>query len=217
MSFVDRRKRFTPRRGSKVLVVRKPFTKAEQALKIAKRNRRELNEFNELLSIDVAISESSLQPTPTILYLGGAQNGVEGFSYTLKSVSLKGVIKHVSAITDDYRIDLVIDRAPNKITLTPLEYLDNVAPTIWAFKSFGAKSRFRIIKTWSGHLDEVGGANNFIDINYYKRLNIKVDSDEADSFAPGQVIRNALYLVRWSTATTNFPTFEGNVRIVHSD
>ena len=44
-----------------------------------------------------------------------------------------------------------------------------------------------------------------------------IETNSTGNLAQDKVIKNALYLVRWTTATANQPTYRGNIRVVAAD
>ncbi len=193
-------------------------SKAEQALRLAKRNKRKIGQTHEVVALNTAITSAALNATPTVLFLPLSPSGV-GNSLKVYSVQVKGVFKInlASALIDDYRMDLVLDRMPDKAVVTTLLYLGTATPTNFEYKNFQEKGRFKILKTWRGHLlNDVGGVNH-AEVNYYRRLNYMAVSASANTFGSAQLIKNSLFLVRWTTATANQPTFQGNVRMITED
>lgn len=207
--------RFKP----KAVRIKKPLSKVEQALRMARSNKRKLGDYLEVFSAAATVaSDVALSSTPTVLLLI-ANMGMSGNKTTLKSVQVRAVVKQnlTSALIDDYRVDLVIDRAPAGVAITPLLYLGDATPNITAYKDFDGKGRYKILKTWSGYLSSSEGSNSFRKINSYVRLNLKSETNQFDQYAQGNLIKNALYLVRWTTASANQPTFKGDIRVVFAD
>ncbi len=205
-------------RKKREVIVKKPLSKVDQALKLSKRNAKTIREQVDLKVTDLVVTEIALAATPAAAtYIVG--NSVDGNKVKVKSIQIKGVVKQnlTSALIDDYRLDLVMDRMPNKTIITPLLYLGDATPTVLAYKDFGSKGRYRIIKTWSGYLSSPEGSNSFRKINYFKSLNIMQTSETANTMSQASIIRNAFYLVMWTTASANQPTFEGNIRMVFQD
>ncbi len=195
----------------------KPLSKVDQALRLAKSNKKKIGETIEFKSSTSTISSAALNATPTVLYLGAI--GVAGFRATLKSFRIRGVFKQnlTSAIIDDYRMDLVLDRTPAKVIITPTLYLGAAAPILEEFKLFSVKGRYKILRTWKGYLNGDVGGKSFDMIDDYVRLNLVTETDTVNSLNQDEVIKNALYLVRWTTATANQPLFQGRFRLVFSD
>ena len=190
---------------------KKKLSKADQALRLAKSNKRKIADTREISVSPTTLGSTVMSSTPQILYLQPA--GTDGSKVKVTSFQIKGVIKQdlASAIIDDYRVDLVLDRYPAKLILTAISYLDATNPTILDFKTFAAKERFKILKTWSGYLSSSEGSNSFRKFNDYIRINHFSEGD--DSFDQDQVTKNALYLVRWTTASANQPLAQFKARL----
>ncbi len=205
------------RKKTQNVTIKKPLTKAEEALKIAKGNRKAIRTQRDFKVGEEIVAQAALNATPTVRFL--IQVNIEGTKVLVKSVQVKGIVKQnlTSALIDDYRVDLVMDRYPDKAAITPLLYLGSATPKVLAFKDFAEKARYRILKTWSGYLSSSEGSNSFRKINYFKSLNITKTSDTINSISQTSIIRNALYLVFWTTATANQPTFEFSYRQVLQD
>ncbi len=201
--------RFRPRQ----VTVRKPLSKVDQALRIAKSNKKKIHDTREMDNTDQDTGALTLNATPVVLYIIPSSANT-GNKVSIKSFQLRGVVKQnlSSAIIDDYRIDLVLDRRPDKAAITPLLYLRSATPRIDAYKDFDEKERYRIIKTWSGYLSSSEGSNSFRKINYYTRLNYFAEGDNGVSQTT--ITKNALYIVFWTTASANQPTFQAEFSIV---
>ncbi len=196
---------------------RRPYTKkseTKQALAIAKSNKKVLKQIVDFRYSDTGATTGTLNATPVVLFLA---MGGTGYNVQMVSCHVKGWIRQnlASVITDDYRMDLVLDREPNKTALTPTLYLASATPTIHRMKVFKDRQRFKILKTWSGHFNE--NVNVSRKIEGFFPLNLKVKSNTADTFGQAQVLNNALYLVYWTTASANQPTFSHIARVVTKD
>ncbi len=119
-----------------------------------------------------------------------------------------------SAINDEWRVDLILDRLPGGVLATALElYAETTTPEIYAYKNFNNKTRFKILRSWRGIFNEATKTAEYLDA--YIKLNLFTETDTEDSFGTiGTMIKNTLLLVRWTTATANQPTFEGITRVV---
>ncbi len=106
---------------------------------------------------------------------------------------------------DDWRVDLVLDREPAGVAITPLLYLGSATPVIGAFKNHLFKKRYKILRSEFGHFDEGGTGVGGHEINWYVKLNLIAESKTASSFSNANIQKNALYLVYWTTASANHP------------
>ncbi len=199
--------------------VGKPKSVARRALNIAKSNKAVIKAHFEMKKQDlIETADTALNATPQITMINIAAD-TEGLRITAKSLQIRFVVKQnlASAIIDDYRVDVVLDRRPNKVEITPLLYLGDATPSIEAFKAFGEKSRYKILRTWSGYLSSSEGSNSFRKVNAFIKLNLVQEAVTQDSMAQSTIIKNAIYLVKWTTATANQPTFGGETRLVFQD
>ncbi len=204
------RRRFKP----KVVIEKKPLSKAEQALRLAKSNKRKINETREMGEGTSTLAAVALNATPTVRYIN--PGGMLGVKLPVKSFQVRGVVKQnlTSAIIDGYRMDLVLDRHPDGAAITPLLYLGTATPKLYEYKDFDRKERFKIIKTWSGYFNSNDGVASHRRINDYFRLNYMFESSAASQESNSVAEKNALYLVFWTDASANQPTIEFKSRIV---
>ncbi len=194
---------------------RKPRgSKADQALRQVKRLRSKVN-----AGIDYAIVEGSLvsqamtgTATPDITFLGPVVG--EDMKAKVKSVSVRGTINQnvASAVTDNWRVDLVLDKVPDGANVTPLELYGDATPRISAFKNFLYRSRFKILRSVFGDFNEQGPLSAVI--NWYVKLNNTQETTSSGSFGVANLLKNALFLVIWTEATANFPIIDLDWRVV---
>ncbi len=192
------------RRVTRVLVEKKP-TIGQEALNMAKRNKRNIKEISEVV-LGIAVSKvGAFNATPNVTYVSDVPGN--GTSCKLRSIRVKGTIKRdvASLLIDDWRVDLVLDRLPGGSALTPLLYLGSATPTMGAFKNILMKKRYRILRTEFGHFDEGGNGKSAHEIDWYVKLNLIAKSKAIDDFTQGNIIANAIYLVYWTTAVANQP------------
>ncbi len=196
-------------------VKKKKGTKAEQALRIAKSNQKTIRRDIEYLSTDATFAAAALAATPTVTHLPlGSIAGPKG---VMKSIQLRGKILQnlASALNDDWRVDLVLDRLPGNALPTVVEIYTSATPEIYAYKSIAERSRFKILRSWKGILNESN--KTFEMLEFYSKLNL-ICVVEGSSFANiSTYLKNSIVLVKWTTATANQPTFEAFTRITTID
>ncbi len=199
-------------------VGRKPKAKSKvnKALQIAKKNRCDLRILHEPDNSTIIKTSTVLDATPAITNVTGLGDGSK---VRFNSFRIRGVIKQnlASAIIDDYRIDIVMDRHPGAVQITPALYLGAATPTIDAFKNFDSKERYKILRTIRGHLSSSEGSNSFREIDEYIRLNVLQETNTDGNFAVTKLTKNALYIVHWTTSTANQPTFNYTHQLVMSE
>ncbi len=196
--------RRSQRRDIAFLTRRKPSV-AKQALSMAKRNRRNIKIISEVVQGAVTTATDVFDPTPIVDYLSNIAGN--GTTAKFRSVRVKGTIKRnvASALIDDWRVDLILDRVPDGAEVTPLELYGDATPTIGAFKNALFKKRFRILRSEFGAFDESGNGNASHMIDWYVKLNLVTETVANDSWAIGSVLKNAIFLVYWTTAAANHP------------
>ncbi len=157
-----------------------------------------------------------LDPTPIVTYFIPRGTGTRT---RITSVQVKGLIKRnvASALIDDWRVDLVLDREPAKTILSPLLCYTDATPSIGAFKNFLYKDRFKILRTQSGMFGEGGTGVSGVMINWYVKLNLICSTEVPDNYQQGAVLKNAIYLVYWTTSVANHPIPSLDYRIITSD
>ncbi len=197
-------------------VKRKKGSKVDQALRLAKANKKFLRKQTDVDVTTVSVAKAAMNATPVITLIGIINR--EGHRVTLKSVQLQGLVLQnlTSALVDEYRVDLVLDRMPQGALATATDIYGAANPEIYDFKNFGNKSRFRILRTFRGLLFEAAiGPGQFLDA--YVKLNLVQETDTVNNFTIGALLKNAVYVVFWTTATANQPTFEAEIRMVDLD
>ena len=99
-------------RKKQTVVIRKPLSKVDQALRLAKSNRKNIKQAQEFINIDsVVTADTAMNATPQVVYLTESLQ-VSGLRAPLTSIQIRAVVKQnlTSALVDDYRVDLVLDR-----------------------------------------------------------------------------------------------------------
>ncbi len=210
-----RKQTFRERAGRTRWPVKKKKTEGAQALVIAKKvDRKQKQDLEYFEAVGIPLAVVALNATPTSLALLLAD--LQGFKMQMLSVQVRGVIKQnlASAIIDDYRMDIVLDRRPDGGTITPALVYGSATPKIYAFKHFGNKTRFKILRSIRGYLSSSEGSNSFRVINEYVKLNLSYESKSRDSETEANSIKNMIYLIFWTTASANQPTIEVHHKIV---
>ncbi len=182
----------------------KKKSKVDQALSIAKSNKSKLASAIEVVLGKATTAGDVFNSTPIVDYLSPL-TGMNGFKAKIRSVRVKGTIKQnlASALADDWRVDLVLDRRPDGAEVTPLELYGSATPSIGDFKNHNFKSRFRILRSAFGVFESQGPTSATID--WYVKLNIITETVATGSWAIASVLKNAIFLVYWTTAVANQP------------
>ncbi len=194
---------------------KKPKSSAAQALALAKRNQRKIGSVIEMVENEdtyVAV----MDPAPVIHFLNLAGDGRRT---RITSVAVKGLIRRnlASALVDDWRVDLVLDRTPigDGTLMTAQDLYGDALPEIGEFKSLANKERFKILRSAFGAFSDVSVEHQVI--NWYVKLNLIALSDTDNSWTENGVIKNALYLVYYTTAVANHPIPALTTRVLCMD
>ncbi len=193
------------KRGGQVIQLRKkPKSKLDQALSIAKSNKKRLRSAMEVATSASVTSTDAFSSTPVVDYIPASG---EDLKTRMTSVMVKGTIKRnaSSALIDDWRVDFVLDREPNGTEITPLLYLGTATPVIGELRNLTYKERFKILRSEFGSFDEGGNGVGSHAINWYVRLNLMAETKTVNSWTQTNIIKNAVYLVYWTTASANQP------------
>ncbi len=191
-------------RGKGVRAFTKPRSKLDQAFSMAKRNKKLLASSVEVQAGTNVTSTDAFNATPIVDHIPATGSGLKT---RMTSIQVKGTIKRnvSSALIDDWRVDLVLDRHPEGTEVTPLLVYGDATPVIGAFKNIIFKRRFKILRTMFGSFDEGGEGSGASIINWYVKLNLMAESSTANSFIQANIQKNAVYLIYWTTATANQP------------
>ncbi len=181
-------------------------TIAKKALRIAKRNI--VTEFTETNQVTEDLTGSSV---PDITYLQPATT--DGDRQTL--INLNGRIEMrqdlMSQLSDNYRIDIVLDRRPSGVIIDPAILYGDATPRITALVDFNLRGRFKILRSFQGVFEQSTVTNRIFKFNI--PLNLVVESN-AEAPSQGEVQKNAIYLIVWTTATANFPSITRDFRLI---
>lgn len=190
-SSTGRRLRGRPTNGAK-----KTAKVAKRALKLALHNRETRIVIDALTSVAFTASRvlniTYLQPNAT-----GEKctfQKIEGKIWVRKNTS--------SVVTDSWRCDLILDRQPNGVELSPLLAYTSASPRITALIDLGQTERFKIARSWMGAFDEADGNTSRM-INFSYRTGLVTEC--TTSFVQANIVKNAYYFVFWTESATNTP------------
>lgn len=184
-----------------------------KALALAKANKKKLGSAMELQTsgVDTINTVSSTTPVVTLLTAEGIGNKT-----MLSSVQVKGYVRE-GAGPRTFRVDLVLDRTPAGVAVTPLDLYGSATPVIGAYKNLQQRSRYKILRTQMMNLYNVtSGAEQYI-IDWYVKLNLIAETKTNSTWTQANIQKNALYLVYWVDEATNAPTPYFNTRVVCRD
>ncbi len=189
----------------------KPKSKVDQALSIAKSNKKKLSTVAEMQLTVTENAETAFNATPIVKYLLPAGSDLKTM---MTSVQLRGIIKRnvASDAIDDYRFDLVLDREPAGTAVTPLLVYGSASPELGDFKNINLLRRFKILRTMIGAFGESGNGVSHKVIEWFVKLNLIAECKSA-GFSQANITKNALYLIYWTTSGANQPTIKCQTRI----
>lgn len=203
--------------AGKLILIKRKQGVATRALSLAKRNQKRLGRVSDLKSGFIADATSTLNATPivkdgTLAVSSGGANP-KGFACFMKVLRIRGIVRQnlTSALADDYRIDVILDRFPEETLTTPLEVYGSTTPSTIAQVLFGERKRFRILKSWKGLLEPQNNIGRLFGSDI--KLNLKLETDTSDSFGFGNLTKNMIVIFMWTTATANQPSIKINYRI----
>lgn len=174
---------------------------ANRALKMASRNEVLSHKTFTLASTNMTASK-----VPTVKYLQPS-NGL-GESAVIKRILGNIYIKSNTAsnAVDDWRVDIVLDRTPARLTLSLADVYGSATPKITIPINFNTRDRYKIVRSWTGSFnDQSGTTSRHIRLNFNSGL--KAVSNTA-VFSQANIEKNAYYLVFWTSATSNTPIIE---------
>lgn len=177
---------------------------AQKALKIAKATRT-------YSFVDYTINDTmtgSLTPEKQFL----SPPNTDGERQTIQDIECFVKITHDigSAGIVDWRMDLVLDRQPSKVTLDFADCYESATPETTALLSFNNRERYKICKSYTGYLDNDVATERIIHFKYRSGLVCEADGTV---YSQANILKNAYYLVYWSNSTANHPSIVGTVRV----
>ncbi len=191
-------------KGAQRVRIVKKKSEGAQALALARRNTKKLKTVAEVIQATQETLSIALNATPIVQFFTPAGTG---FKTRYTSVQVRGTVKRdvASALIDDWRLDLVLDREPNNLLPTALLMYKTATPRIGNFKNELLKRRFKVLRSASGVFGESGNglAGEYID--WYVKLNLIAETDNENTFNDTDMIKNSIVLVLWTTATANQP------------
>jgi len=195
-------------------IKRKKRSKLDKAYANSERNKKVLYDCLEVQMATASTISTALDTTPALTYLAPAGTGLKT---RLTSVQLRGTIKkNVSSTANDgYRIDIVVDRHPDKSVLTSLLYYGTDTPKIGQYKNFNLKKRYKVLRTYAGVLGVDDQQGLYIDT--YIKLNLINETAIANTWTNLNQMRNAVYVIYYTDVSNNHPIIELQARLVCID
>ncbi len=171
---------------------------------------RRIRQSQELQLAQFDQTATALNATPTVTHINMASKP-EGRKAKMLFYEIKGVFKQnlASAVIDNYRLDLVLDKNPNKLAQTPLNNYGSATPTVEVLRNIlNSEQRVRIIRSISGSLSSSEGSASFRHFHWRVKLGMVSVSSVDGNFTATNLLKNNISLIFWTTATANQPTIQ---------
>lgn len=151
---------------------------------------------------------------------GSAINQRVGSIYTIRSISLRGQIYSglATSLENTVRIMIVYDKSANATALTVANVLDSASPL--SHKSLENRSRFWILMDKTYHLNAHGAVNSRREIEWYKKISLKVTCNSNVAGTIGDITTGSVYLVVCGTGVESsgyHQSFSGSCRLRFTD
>ncbi len=119
----------------------KTIAKVDEALYLAKKNKRTLSRVAEMDGAFQSVASIAMNATPVVKNIAHSFATTMGNKWKLFSLRVTGTIKQnlASALIDDYRFDVVLDRMPAGVAITPLLVYGAATPKWEAYKDLEVK------------------------------------------------------------------------------
>ncbi len=177
------------------------------ALAIAKSNRRKIKNLTEVHQGITSNMETAFNATPIVTFLIPVG---EGEKTQMTHVTLKGIIKRnvASDAIDDYRLDVVLDKAPAGVKATSALVYGSATPELGDPHNNLTRGRFKILRSMIGAFGESGNGIAHRVVNWRIPIKRIVVSKTANSFVQDAIMTNAVYVFYWTTSANNQPTIK---------
>ncbi|WP_445779150.1 hypothetical protein [Shewanella sp.] len=171
------------------------------------------NETIEFLSYNAIAQTMTGTFTPDIVYLQPPTTDSSPGKQTLLKIRGNVLIEQnlSSASNDQWRFDIVLDRAPAGAVLNVAQAYGVANPRITRPLNYDQIKRYKLLYSRKGMFNE------FVKTSSMMNINVKLGLvAEANNNTPSQanIMKNAVYILFWSNATTNKPNFTYNLDIV---
>ncbi len=185
---------------------------ASQALVLAKSNKSRLAGVVELQHTGTVNSETAFNVTPIVDYYPAVGAGQKT---QMKYLSIRGLIKRnvASDAIDDYRVDIILDRQPAGVKATVANIYGSANPELGDPLNVLHRTRYKLLRTMLGAFGESGNGVAARAINWKIPLNLIGTTKANGDFSQGNVLKNAVYIVYWTTSAANQPTMRCNGQI----
>ncbi len=186
---------------------------ADRALKIAKSARKAVRQTREVAISDDNAVTGTLNATTVVTHVIPSTSPsveLEGTSAILKSVRVRGFIKAGSAVPENYRFDIVLDRRPTPGTVATAAqiYFDASSCTTPVHQNY--ITRFKVLRSYTGWVNTASNGGIFFDA--YLKLNLRINTIGQADYTSTSQNKNAILIVHRTDATGSQPTYNYTVR-----
>ncbi len=181
---------------------------AKKALKLAKSNST-----IEFLSYNAIAQTMTGTFSPDVVYMQPPTTDSSPGKQTLLRLRGNILIEQnlTSAANDQWRFDIILDRAPAGAVLNITQAYGTANPRLTRPLNYDQIKRYKLLYSRKGMFNE------FVKTSAVMNINVKLGLvAEANNNTPSQanIMKNAIYIVFWTNATTNKPNFTYNLDIV---
>lgn len=196
-------------RGRRTTGTKKASNTAKRALKLALHNRDTKGALDTVLA--------TLFTASKVLNIKYIQPSNLGDKCTFQKIEGRiWITQHPSStVSDSWRCDLILDRQPNGVVLSPLLAYTSATPNITALIAFGQTERYKIARSWSGSFNDGTGGLTARNITFSYRTGLI--SEGNGSLTQANVTKNAYYFVFWTESATNLPTMTYHINTFSTD
>lgn len=169
--------------------------------------------------INGAVQTLNLNATPVFDDIS-TEIGTEGrgFKCFIKTLEIRGLVRQnlTSALADDYRFDVVLDRHPEEALPTALQVYGSATPRINALVNWTERKRFKILRSWRGLLEQQNNIGRMF--GAVIKVNVMMETDQIDTLgAIASTTKNHFIVFGWTQSTANQPTIVFEHQFVFSD
>lgn len=186
----------------------RPMVVAKRALKLAKSNAT-----IEFTTFQAFADEMLGSFFPQVVYIQPAIVDSVPAKQTL--LFLRGAIilgqDPLSEINDLWRVDVILDRTPSGVTLNLLKCYGDTTPQITRPLNYAQSKRYKLLQSRRGVMAPNIKSHTIVPLNV--RINLIAEADAKDP-TQASIMKNAVYLVFWTSAQINKPSFGYNFDMV---
>lgn len=144
-------------------------------------------------------------------------NAVEGRKILIRGINFRFDLRQnlSSTIGDDYRVMLLLDKNVENTKPTLLQLFGSATPSINIHLEEDKFSRIKVLREWVGIFEQQTSVAKVV--NARIKMNMTMESNTTDTFTQAALMKGALYVLVWTTATSNQPTISYIVQFVYED